>query len=107
MDLNKEYCSSWPQSLTFECREIRKKKNKEFTSCPFYIRISFDRDIGHYVLTREGHVLNQASISGHASYELDLLDDEKNQIVKFVKISDTTQNAKNGVLRLFQHRTYD
>ena len=27
MDLNKEYCSSWPQSLTFECREIRKRKN--------------------------------------------------------------------------------
>ena len=59
MDLNTEHCSSWPQSLTFECREIRKRKNnQEFTSCSFFICISFDRDIGHYVLTREGHVLN-------------------------------------------------
>ena len=26
MDLNTEHCSSWPQLLTFECREIRKRK---------------------------------------------------------------------------------
>ena len=50
--LNTEHCSSWPQSLTFECREIRKRKNNEFTSCPFCIRISFDRDIDHYVIKR-------------------------------------------------------
>ena len=50
MDLNTEHCSSWPQSLPFECRAIRKGKNNEFISCPFYIRISFDRDIGHYVI---------------------------------------------------------
>ena len=112
MGLNTGYCSSWPQSLTFEHWEIRKRENNEFTSCLFCIRISFDRGIGYYVimrsvLTHDDHFVNQASISDHASYQLDLLDDEKNQIVKFGKRSDTTQNAKNGVLRLFQHRTYD
>ena len=113
MDLNTEYCSSWPQSLTFECREIRKRENnEEFTSCPFCLRISFDRDVGHYVikrnmLTHKGHVVNQASISGHASYESDLSDDEKNQLAKFRKMGSTAQNAKNSLLRLFQNRTYD
>ena len=52
MDLNTEHCSSWPQSLTFECREIRKRENNKFTSCPFCIRVSFDRDIGHYAIKR-------------------------------------------------------
>ena len=77
--------------MTFEYREIRKRKNnEEFTLCLFYIHISFDRDIGHYVIkrsvsTHEGHVVNQASISDHASYESDLSDDEKNQLAKFGK----------------------
>ena len=64
MDLNTEHCSSWHQSLTFECRVIRKRNNNEFTSCPFCIRIYFDRGIGYNVikrsvLIREGHVVNQ------------------------------------------------
>ena len=89
-DLNTQNCSSWSQSLTFEYREIRKRKNNEFSSCLFCIRISFDRDIYHYVikrsvLTHEGHVVNQVSISDHASYESDLSDDEKNQQAKFGK----------------------
>ena len=113
MDLNTEHCPSWPQSLTFECREIRKRKNNEvFTLCPFCVRISFDRGIGHNVVkrsvfTHEGHVVNQASISDHASYESDLSDDEKNQLAKFRKMGSTAQNAKNSLLRLFQNRTYD
>ena len=99
--------------MTFEYREIRKRKNnEEFTSCLFHIHISFDRDIGHYVIkrsvfTHEGHVVNQASISGHTSYESDLTDDKKNQLAKFGKMDSTTQNAKNSLLRLFQNRTYD
>ena len=69
-------------------------------------------DIGYYVvkrmfLTREGYVVSQASISGHTSYELDLSDDEKNQLAKFGKMGSTAQNAKKGLLRLFQHRAYD
>ena len=112
MDLNTEHCSSWPQSLTFECMEIRKRKNNEFTLCPFCILISFGWDIGHYVikrsiLTHEGHVLNQASISGHASYESDLSDDEENQLAKFGKMGSTDQNTKNDLTCLFQNRTYD
>ena len=98
MDFNTEHCSSWPHSLTFECREIRKRKKNEFTPWPFCIRISFDRDIDHCaikrsVLTHEGHVVNQASISGHASYESDLSDDEKNQLAKFEKMGSTAQNT--------------
>ena len=58
-------------------------------------------------MTHECHVVNQVSISGHASYELDLSNDEKNQLVKFGKMGSTTQNTKNGLIRLFQHRTYD
>ena len=112
MDLNTEHYSSWPQSLTFECREIRKRKNNEFTSYPFCIRMSFDRDIGHYVIKRsglahEGHVINQVSISRHASYKSDLSDYEKNQLAKFGRMDSTAQNAKNGVIRLFQNYTYD
>ena len=89
-DLNTQNCSSWSQSLTFEYWEIRKRKNNEFSLCPFCIRISFDMDFCHYVikrsvLTHEGHVVNQVSISDHASYESDLSDDEKNQLAKFGK----------------------
>ena len=58
-------------------------------------------------MTHEGHVVKQASISGHASYESDLSDDEKNQLAKFGKMGSTTQNTKNCLLRLFQNRTYD
>ena len=85
--------------MTFECWEIRKRKNNEFVSCPFCIRITFDRDIGHYIIKRsvlvhEFYVVKQASIFGHASYESDLLDEEKNQLAKFGRMGSTTQNAK-------------
>ena len=58
-------------------------------------------------MTHEDLVVNQASISGHASSESDLSDDEKNQLAKFGKMGSSTQNAKNGLIRLFQNRTYD
>ena len=108
MDLNTEHCSSRPQSLTFECREIKKRKNDEFTLCPFCIRLSFDRDNGHCIikrsiLTHEGHVVNQASFSGHVYYKTDLSGD----LAKFGRVDSTTQNAKNCLIRLFQNRTYD
>ena len=58
-------------------------------------------------MTHEGHVVNQASISGHISYESDLSDDEKNQLAKFGRMGSTSQNAKNDLICLFQNRTYD
>ena len=89
---------------------IRKRNNNEFTSCPFCIRIYFDRGIGHNVikrsvLIREGHVVHQTSISDHASYESDLSDNDQNQLAKFWKMGSTAQNAKNGLI-IFQDRTY-
>ena len=77
-----------------------------------YIRISFDRDIDHYiietsVLIHEDYVINQVSNSGHVSYESDLSDDEKNPLAKFGIIVSTVQNAKNCLISLFQHHTYD
>ena len=58
-------------------------------------------------MTHESHVVNQASISGHASYESDLSDVDKNQLAKFGKMGSTAQNAKTISLRLFRNRTYD
>ena len=56
-------------------------------------------------MTHEGHVVNQASILGHTSYESDLSDDEKNQLAKFGRMGNTVQNAKNGLICLFQNHT--
>ena len=72
---------------------LRKRKNNELISRPFCIRISFDRDIGHYVIrrsvsTHESRVVNQASILGHTSYESDLTDDEK-KLAKFGRMDST------------------
>ena len=58
-------------------------------------------------MTNEGHVVNKASISGHASYESDLSDGKKDQLTKFGRMGSTAQNTKNGFIRLFQNRTYD
>ena len=42
-DIFKNYnlntCPSWPQTLSFECREVRKRKNQQYSYCPFYVRI--------------------------------------------------------------------
>ena len=32
---------SWPQTLSFECREIRKRKKEQYSHCPFCVRICF------------------------------------------------------------------
>ena len=52
-------------------------------------------------MVHEGCVVNQASISDHASYESDLSDDQKNQLAKFGKMGSTAQNAKNGLILFF------
>ena len=74
--------------------------------------MSFDRDIGHYVVKRrilihKGNVVNQVSISGHTIYWSDLSNDENNQLAKFRKMDSTTQNTKNDVIRLLRNCSYD
>ena len=99
IDLDTLLCSSWLQILSFECREIRKRKNHEHMSCPFYVCLSFDRKIGRNiikkcVLAHEGHVGLEASIYGHARFESDLSVDEKNELVKCGRMGSTAENAK-------------
>ena len=43
-------CPSWPQTLSFECREVRKRKNEQCYQCPFCVRICFYREVGNYVI---------------------------------------------------------
>ena len=40
-NFNLNTCPSWPQALSFECREARKRKNEQYSNCPFCVRISF------------------------------------------------------------------
>jgi len=102
----------WPQTLSFECKEVRKRKNEQCSPCPFCVRICFYREVGNYVikkcdLSHEGHIVNGSSISTHAKTESDLTDDEKKQLATFGKMGSTGLNAKNGLVRLFLNRTYD
>ena len=81
-------------------------------SYPFCVRISFDRKIGRYVIKKcvlayDGHVVNEAFIYGHARFQSDLCEDEKNQLTKFGRIRSTVQYTKNRLIRLFMNRTYD
>ena len=103
---------SWPQTLSFECKEVRKRKNEQCSPCPFCVRICFYREVGNYMiqkcdLSHEGHIVNGSSISTHAKTESDLTDDEKKQLATFGKMDSTGLNAKNGLIRLFVNRTYD
>ena len=42
---------SWPQTLSFECREVRRKrKNGKYSHCPFCVRICFYRELGNCVI---------------------------------------------------------
>ena len=66
-ELQFEYVPFWPQALSFECREVRKRKNEQYSYCPFCVRISFYRDVDYYVikkcvLVHEGHIINESSI---------------------------------------------
>ena len=59
------------------------------------------------MLAREGRVVNESSVYGHAKVESDQSEDEKNKLVKFGRMGGTVQNGKNGLIRLFMNRTYD
>ena len=105
-------CPSWPQTLSFECREVRKRKNEQYSHCSFCVRTYFYREVGNYVikkcnLSREGHIVNESSIFTHVRIESDLTVDEKNQLAIFGKMGSTGLNAHNALLRLFSNRTYD
>ena len=43
-------CPSWPQTLSFECRDVRKRKYEQYSHCPFCVRICFYREVGNYVI---------------------------------------------------------
>ena len=63
----------WPQSISFECREIRKRKGCSYSGCPFCVHITFDRSVCGYVVKRcqlfhIGHVVNFSSTVGHVIY---------------------------------------
>lgn len=80
-DLDTSFCHRWYQSLPFECKEIRKRKNCSHVVHPFCVCISFDRVVGSstikkYILAHEGHIVNKVSIVGHVKFESDLSDEE-------------------------------
>ena len=43
-------CSSWPQTLSIQCREVRKRKNGQYSHYLFCARTCFYMDVGHYVI---------------------------------------------------------
>ena len=76
------YFERWPHSISFDCREIRKRKGYEHSGCPFCVRITFDRSVGSYVVKlcrclHTGHVVNLSSIPGHIRFESDLSAEER------------------------------
>ena len=116
-DIFKNYslntCPSWPQTLSFECREVRRKRNNgKYYHCPFCVRICFNRELGNCVikkcdLVHEGHIVNESSILTHTRIESDLTKDEKNQLATFGMMGSIALNAKNRLISLFSNRTYD
>ena len=71
------YFERWPQSISFDCIEVRKRRGCDHSSCPFCVRIAFDRSVGSYVeklcrCLHTGHVVNLFSIPGHIRFESDL-----------------------------------
>ena len=110
--LDTTYFQRWPQSISFECREIRKRKGCEQSSCPFSVRIAFDRSVSSYVVKLcrclyTGHVVNLSTIAGHVKFESDLSVDEREHLANFGKIGYTGLQSKGALSRLFSCRTYD
>ena len=84
--LDPAYFPKWPQSITFECREIRKRKGCEHSGCPFSVRVAFDRSVGSYVVKQcrcvhTGHVVSLSTIAGHVKFESDLSVNERERAV--------------------------
>ena len=92
--LDTTYFQRWPQSISFECREIRKKKGCDHSGCPFSVRIAFDRSVSSYVIKlcrclHTSHVVNFSTIAGHVKFESDLSVDERDHLENFGKIGYT------------------
>jgi len=97
--LDKNEFDRWPQLISFECREIQKRKGFSHSDCSFYVRVAFDRSVGVYVVKRcrsshMGHVVNLYSIVGHVRFEADLSVDERSQLANFGKIGYTGLQSK-------------
>ena len=93
--LDKNEFDRWPQSMSFECREIRKRKGVDYSYCPFCVRVTFDRSVDVYVVKRcrslhIGHVKNFSSIVGHVRFEADFSVQERSQLAIFGKIGYTS-----------------
>ena len=98
--------------ISFECREIQKRKGFSHSDCSFYVRVAFDRSVGSYVgkvcqLTHLGRVVNLFSTFGHVKCEYDLSIEERTQLVDFRNIGYTDLQSKNGFYRLFSNLVYD
>ena len=110
--LDTTYFQRWPQSIIFDCKEIRKRKGCEYSGCPFSVRIAFNRSVGFYVVKlcrflHTCHVVNLSSIPGHARCEKDSSADERGQLENFGKIGYTGLQSKSALCRLFSGWTYD
>ena len=94
------YFERCPQSISFDCREIRKRKGCDHSGCPFSVRIAFNRSVGFYVVKlcrclHTGHVVNLSSIPGYVRFELDLSADKRGQLANFGKIGYTGLQSKS------------
>ena len=84
-----------PQSILFECREIRKRKGFNHSDYPFCVCVAFDRSVGGYIFKRcrsshIRHAVNLSSIVGHVKFEADLSVEERRQLANFGKIGYTS-----------------
>ena len=48
--LDTTICDRWPQSISIEHREIWNRKGCDRTTCPFCVRIAFDRVVRGYIV---------------------------------------------------------
>ena len=75
--LNTTCFERWLQSISFDCREVRKRKGCVHSGCSFCVCIVFDRSVGSYIVKlcrclHTGHVVNLSSIPGHIRFESNL-----------------------------------
>ena len=91
-----------PQSLSFKCREIWKKKGYSHSDCPFCVRVAFDRLVGGYVVkscrySHIGYIVNLSSIIGHVRFEADLSLEERSHLANFGKIGYSGLQSKTAL----------
>ena len=102
--LDTTYFERWSQSISFDYREVRKRKGCDHSGCPFCVRIAFDRSVGSYVVKLcrclyIGPVVNLSFIPGHIRFESDLSIEERSQLPNFGKIGYTGLQSKTTLCR--------